>query len=319
MKTQLLTHTDIQKAASLIKNGNVVAFPTETVYGLGASIFNEEAIRKIYTVKGRPQDNPLIAHISLTSQLSLLTSDIPQSAYILMEAFFPGPLTLVLPKHPRVPDIISAGLSSVAIRQPNHPIATALIQAVGEPLVAPSANLSGKPSPTTASHVLEDLDGNISAVIDGGPCSIGIESTVLDLTQHPIILRPGAITKEHIETVLKTPIAIISHASHDTDKVASPGMKYKHYSPNANVFVATSIEKLQSIQNTNPTQPSMILTNRDLPSELAQSVRPLSEQTLYANFREADTLRMHHIIILLDEKTLKNDGLMNRIEKAREK
>lgn len=319
MKTIRLStsNSDIQQAAKLLCSGELVAFPTETVYGLGASILQPQAITAIYTVKGRAKDNPLIAHISDRSQLSLLTDEVSDMAHILMDAFFPGPLTIVFPKHPTLSPVVTSGLETIAVRMPSHPVAHALIAACRVPLVAPSANLSGHPSPTTAQHVLQDLDTRIAAVIDGGTCTVGIESTVLDITQNPIILRPGIITKEEIEHVIKTPVASIVGAIDTEAPVASPGMKYRHYAPNAPVVVLKSLPLLEEELQKNPYKQSMVITNQQLSPSLPVSfVRPLTEYDLYANFREANTLGVDRIYILLDSDIQKHVGLMNRIEKA---
>ena len=223
-------------AARYIANGEVVAFPTETVYGLGANIFNEEAIRKIFEAKGRPSDNPLIAHIADLSQLKSVASEVPPIAEKLIEAFFPGPLTLVLPKHKQIPAVATAGLNTVGVRMPSHPIAQQLLRACGVPLVAPSANLSGRPSPTTWQAVREDLSGRIACILKGDQTKVGLESTVVDCTgKVPLILRAGGITLEQLRAVIpETDIA--AHDDHNAPK--SPGTKYRHYSPRAQVFVA---------------------------------------------------------------------------------
>lgn len=223
-------------AARYIANGEVVAFPTETVYGLGANIFNEDAIRKIFEAKGRPTDNPLIAHISDLSQLKSITSEVPPVAEQLIEAFFPGPLTLVLPKHKTVPAIATAELNTIGVRMPSHPIAQQLLRACGVPLVAPSANLSGRPSPTTWQAVRDDLSGRIACILKGDQTKVGLESTVVDCTgDHPRILRAGGITLEQLRAVV--PETELSD-SEDSNAPKSPGMKYRHYSPRAQVFIS---------------------------------------------------------------------------------
>lgn len=223
-------------AARYIANGEVVAFPTETVYGLGANIFNEEAIKKIFEAKGRPSDNPLIAHIADLSQLKSITSEVPPIAQKLIEAFFPGPLTLVLPKHKNVPAVATAGLDTIGVRMPSHPTAQQLLRACGVPLVAPSANLSGRPSPTTWLAVREDLSGRIACILKGNQTKVGLESTVVDCTgQVPLILRAGGVTLEQLREVIpETDVA--AHDDHNAPK--SPGTKYRHYSPRAQVFIS---------------------------------------------------------------------------------
>lgn len=230
----------INKASDIIKNGGLVAFPTETVYGLGADGLNPKAVKKIYQAKGRPSDNPLILHISSIDELYPLIKTINPLAKELINVFWPGPLTIIFEKSEIVPLSITAGLDTVAIRFPVNKIARAIIKKSKTPIAAPSANSSGKPSPTRASHVKFDLDGKIDMIIDGGACEVGLESTVIDVTQNiPIILRPGAITKEMIESVIgevNIDKAIIGKP--DTNlKPKSPGMKYKHYSPKAKIII----------------------------------------------------------------------------------
>lgn len=248
---------DIKHAGEIIKSGGLVAFPTETVYGLGADAFNAEAVASIYEAKGRPSDNPMIVHIAEIDDIDSIIEGglrgMAVSAEILANQIWPGPLTMVLPKNPAVPDVTTGGLSTVAVRMPLNETARNLIKAAGTPIAAPSANISGRPSPTTAEDVLEDMDGRINAVIMGDQCDVGIESTVVDMTEgKPIILRPGLITKERMEALLgcevlydkallKDKIAENGSAdfavSEDEEEYApkSPGMKYTHYSPKAKV------------------------------------------------------------------------------------
>ena len=240
MRTERLSKEQISRAAEILKNGGLVAIPTETVYGLAANAFDKEAIRKIFLAKGRPMDNPLIVHIADIQMLSKLVADFPKTAKKLSETFWPGPLTMILPKSEKIPDEVSAGLPTVAIRRPSHPVALELIKVSGLPLAAPSANRSGSPSPTTAQHVLSDLDGQIDAVLDGGPCSVGLESTVIALEGNtPRILRPGGVTAEQISEVIgKIEIDdAVFHQLSSLEKASSPGMKYKHYAPKAKVVL----------------------------------------------------------------------------------
>ena len=222
----------IARAAAVLRRGGLVAFPTETVYGLGADALNRDAIRRVFDAKGRPATDPLIVHVGGLDAVEALTVRVPPAAATLAARFWPGPLTLVLPRSDVVPDEVTAGLATVAIRVPRHPIALALIAAAGVPVAAPSANLFSRPSPTTAAHVLEDLGGRIDIVIDGGPTTVGVESTVLDLSREvPTILRPGAITREMLLGVL--PRVDVGAGIPDGGAMPSPGMLAKHYSPRA--------------------------------------------------------------------------------------
>ncbi len=230
----------LRHAAEVLKGGGLVAFPTETVYGLGADALNETAVRGIFEAKGRPSDNPLIVHISDKNDVDCLVKEIPSEAGLLMDEFWPGPLTLVMYKSPAVPSIISAGLDTVAIRMPSHPVAAALIRESGLPIAAPSANTSGRPSPTIVRHVIEDLSGRVDIIIDAGPANVGLESTVLDVTvTPPLILRPGGITREQLEGVIHgvgiDPALSARHSGNLKPK--SPGMKYRHYSPKAEMIL----------------------------------------------------------------------------------
>ncbi len=233
---------EIKKAAEFLKDGGVVAMPTETVYGLAADALNGEAVKKIFLAKRRPMDNPLIVHISEIEDIERfnLVSDFPEKAKLLAEKFWPGPLTIIMKKSDIIPDEVSAGLSTVAIRLPSHEIARSLIKESGTVLAAPSANRSGSPSPTTAMHVMNDLSGDIEAVVDGGMCDVGVESTVITLaTKTPRLLRPGLVTVEEIEEVIghiDVDHAVLFKLESD-EKVSSPGMKYKHYAPKAKVVL----------------------------------------------------------------------------------
>ncbi|MBQ6582318.1 MAG: threonylcarbamoyl-AMP synthase [Mogibacterium sp.] len=235
-----ISSESIQHAGDILRKGGLVAFPTETVYGLGADALNGEAVKAVYAAKGRPSDNPMIVHIAETEQLADLIAELPAHAGPLIRAFWPGPITFVFRKTDQVPETTTGGLDTVAIRMPSNETARRLILAAGVPVAAPSANLSGKPSPTTAADVLEDMDGRIDAVLLGEDCAVGIESTVLDLTgEVPMILRPGFITKEMLETVLGSEVrydpSLFRQPDGEDFKPRSPGMKYKHYTPNAEV------------------------------------------------------------------------------------
>ena len=231
----------VKKAAEIIKRGGLVAFPTETVYGLGANALDENAVPKIYEAKGRPSDNPLILHISKLDEIEDIVKEIPKSALILAEEFWPGPLTMVFKKSERIPYRTTGGLESVAIRMPSNKIARELIKAAGVPIAAPSANSSGRPSPTKAAHVIYDLDGKIDMVIDGGEVDIGIESTIVDVTgEVPVILRPGFITEKMLsEAIGRVEIdEVVKSLSPDKDlKPKAPGMKYRHYAPKGKMTI----------------------------------------------------------------------------------
>ncbi len=228
------------EASRILKEGGVVGIPTETVYGLAANAYNPEAIVKIFEAKGRPQDNPLIVHIENINTLYEIASDIPASAILCAERFWPGPLTMVLKKQDKIPSVVSAGLGTVAVRMPSGKTARELIKTSGLPLAAPSANTSGKPSPTTAVHVLNDLDGKIDAVIMGEDCNVGVESTVITLVgDHPVLLRPGGVTLEQLKEVLPdiTVSDAVLNELKSNQKAESPGMKYKHYAPKTETYL----------------------------------------------------------------------------------
>ena len=227
----------IQKAGEVIRRGGLVAFPTETVYGLGGDALNSEASKKIYAAKGRPSDNPLIVHIAEEDALIPLVREVPEKGRLLMHAFWPGPLTLIFRKTEMVPLKTSGGLPTVAVRMPVDPIAAALIRASGGYIAAPSANSSGRPSPTTAEHVVRDLDGRVDMILDGGPCDIGLESTIVDLTEDvPVILRPGFINEEMLKEVLgevKLDPGLLDAGANAGIRPKAPGMRYRHYAPKA--------------------------------------------------------------------------------------
>ena len=242
MKTKIFGKEGISEAAEILKGGGLVAFPTETVYGLGGNGLDKEAAKKIYAAKGRPSDNPLILHVSSIEEVYPLVKALPEKAKKLMEAFWPGPLTLVLPKSDLVPKESTGGLETVALRSPENALTLDLIRACGFPIAGPSANLSGRPSPTEASHVFEDLGGRIEGILEDGAVGIGVESTIVDLSENcPTLLRPGAITIEDLEEVLGEKVAIDptllgkSMAEGFTPK--APGMKYRHYAPKAEMIL----------------------------------------------------------------------------------
>lgn len=248
MDTKILTtqEQDLREAAGILKDGGLVAFPTETVYGLGADALNAKAVSKVYEAKGRPSDNPMIVHICRASDIGQLTPRLSPDIVTLIENFWPGPLTLVVRKKAGVPDRTTGGLDTVAVRMPDNPAALELIELAGCPVAAPSANLSGKPSPTTAQHVIDDLNGKIDVILQGEDCRVGIESTVLDLTgEVPTILRPGIITPENLEAALGKKVAMDPalyvnrprDVSEEDYRPKSPGMKYRHYAPKAEMTI----------------------------------------------------------------------------------
>ncbi|MGG5341024.1 Sua5/YciO/YrdC/YwlC family tRNA threonylcarbamoyl adenosine modification protein [Enterococcus sp. AZ020] len=240
VETKLFTVDEIEQAANLLRQGELIAFPTETVYGLGANALDESAVKQVYAVKGRPSDNPLIVHVSDFEMVKEYVTDLPKQTAALVNAFWPGPLTMIFNVKPAAfSKTVTGGLQTVAFRMPNNQQTVNLIKKAGVPIVGPSANTSGKPSPTTADHVYHDLEGKIAGILDDGPTQIGVESTVLDLTSSdgvPVILRPGAVTKEQLEAVIGQ-VAIDQHLISENEAPKAPGMKYKHYSPDVPVWI----------------------------------------------------------------------------------
>ncbi len=326
------SHKNITKAAQILASGGNVAFPTETVYGLGAGVFHEEAVQNIFRAKGRPSDNPLIVHCAEKQDLTSIADLSPQkfSAFhqeffdVLFEQFCPGPLTFILPKKALVPDIVTAGLDTVAVRFPKHPVALELIRKTSEPLVAPSANRSGYPSPTTAAHVMHDLQGRIDAVLDGGSCEIGIESTVINILAHPPqILRPGSITLEELNTIAEQfGVRFEENSAQAKSKQAplSPGMKYRHYAPNAKVLIVDSLEEAEAVFVQFSRAKILTGSAKSLvgKSSLNTTIYELSEQNLYAELRAADDANLDAVIVIYDEVLRHNVALMNRLRKAAE-
>lgn len=245
MNTKILPAGDpetLEQGAEIIRSGGLLGIPTETVYGLGANGLDPEAVKKIFAAKGRPQDNPLILHVSGKEQVDVICHDVPVEAWMLMEKFWPGPLTLILPARDLVPRQTTAGLDTVGVRCPANALTRAVIDKAGVPIAAPSGNLSGKPSPTTAEHMLHDMAGKIEAIMDGGPCAVGVESTIVDLTgKSPRLLRPGGVTPEVLREILGELIvdkAVVGEVSAD-EIVRAPGMKYTHYTPAGEVIIVT--------------------------------------------------------------------------------
>lgn len=325
----------IDACGLLLRSGGLVGFPTETVYGLGANALDGDACRRIFAAKGRPQDNPLIVHVSSLNEVEYLTSALPAQAKRCMAAFWPGPLTLVLPRSEQVPDVVTAGLNTVAIRMPDHPVALALIQAAGVPVAAPSANLSGRPSPTRGEHVLEDLEGRIEAVLDAGPCRVGIESTVLDLTEaSPVILRPGGITREELEEVLGQ--VVYDPALRNSELTPrSPGVKYLHYAPKGKVIlVEGSAEKVRAriklelqqgrarglkvaVLCSEESEAAYRPENPDYLAVLGSRQHPgRAAASLYHALRECDQHEIGLILAETFEQTGLGTAVMNRLDKA---
>ena len=240
MNTERLTAADVERAAAILARGGLVGIPTETVYGLGANGLDPEAVTHIFEAKGRPQDNPLILHVPSAEWLARYCADIPAAAYTLAERFWPGPLTMSLRRKPVVPDVVTAGLNTVGMRCPAHPVCRAIIAAAGVPVAAPSGNTSGRPSPTNMADMLEDMDGKIDGIVDGGPCSVGVESTIIDLTEQPLrLLRPGGVTLEELRDALGE-VAVdpaVTRLMGAGEHPRAPGMKYRHYAPKAPVTV----------------------------------------------------------------------------------
>ncbi len=312
----------IERAAKAIQHGHLVAFPTETVYGLGANALNPFAVERIFGAKGRPADNPLIVHIAGSHELLTVASEVPERAWDLISMFWPGPLTLVLRRSPRIPGITAGGLETVAVRVPAHPVALALLRAAGCPIAAPSANRSGRPSPTCAAHVLDDLAGRVHLLLDGGPCPIGVESTVLDLTeQPPVILRPGGVSQEALETVLGK-LRIADGESQLARR--SPGARYRHYAPRADVrLVAPGEARTVAERLVLQGKRVGVMTQRPFPLASPNLILRMMPQQpegyardLFAALRDLDTLSCEVIVAeVVDERGL-GMAIMDRLRRA---
>lgn len=326
---------ELAEAAEILKKGGLVAFPTETVYGLGANGLDEEAAKKIYAAKGRPSDNPLIVHISAPEELESLAAEIPDAAKSLMELYWPGPLTMVFKKKEIVPCGTTGGLDTVAVRMPSDPIARALIRLAGVPVAAPSANRSGRPSPTTAGHVWQDMAGRIEMIIDGGPVGIGVESTIVDVTGPvPVILRPGAVTMEMIKDALgqvEIDPAIVGPVKEGV-RPKAPGMKYRHYAPKARMTlvegemeqVVRTINRLAKEALKGGERVGIICTDETRSCYPAGMIRSIGirarEETvahnLYAVLREFDDLEADVIFSESFPGDQIGQAIMNRLTKA---
>ena len=322
-----LTDEIIKQAAETLKNGGLVAFPTETVYGLGADGLNPKAVKSIFEAKGRPSDNPLILHISDVKQLEKIVKKVNETAKVLMDTFWPGPLTLVMEKTKAVPKETSGGLDTVAVRFPAHPLAKKLIEYAGVPVAAPSANTSGRPSPTKAEHVKEDMDGKIPWILDGGSCDIGVESTVVDVTgDDPIILRPGKITFEQISELFpKT--SYDKHLTAQNGEIfapRSPGMKYKHYAPKGElVILSGTLSQIQCYIDKNCGEKSAVLTfdQYEISHNSVYSlgnIENLEEgcKAFFDHLRTFDGMGIENIFAVMPLRTGIGFALYNRMFKA---
>lgn len=333
--TEHIKDEELQEAARILQNGGLVAFPTETVYGLGANALDEEAARKIYAAKGRPSDNPLIAHISCLKELEPLVAEIPEAGRKLAEAYWPGPLTMVFPKSEKVPYGTTGGLDTVAVRMPSDPVANRLIALAGVPIAAPSANTSGRPSPTMAEHVYQDMNGRIEMIIDGGPVGIGLESTIVDVSgEVPTLLRPGAVTLEMLkETVGRVEVDPALQGPLRADvRPKAPGMKYRHYAPKAALTlvegetdaVVAEINRLVKEHLACGERVGVICTEETKDRYPEGMVRCIGERcheetiahNLFAVLREFDDLQADCIFSESFSKDHLGQAIMNRLTKA---
>ena len=333
--TKKIKDEELSEAAAIIRRGGLVAFPTETVYGLGANALDEEAARKIYAAKGRPSDNPLIAHISCLKELEPLVSEIPEAGRKLAEKFWPGPLTMVFPKSEKVPYGTTGGLDTVAVRMPSDPVANRLIALAGVPIAAPSANTSGRPSPTMAEHVWQDMNGKIDMIIDGGPVGIGVESTIVDVSgEVPMLLRPGAVTMEMLrETVGRVEMdPAIQGPPKENLRPKAPGMKYRHYAPKAALTlvegetdnVVAEINGLVKEHMAAGERVGVICTEETkecYPEGILRSIGVRSQEetiahNLFAVLREFDDLQVDCIFSESFSKHDLGQAIMNRLTKA---
>ncbi len=325
----------MEQAGKLIAEGELVAFPTETVYGLGGDALDPDASRKIYAAKGRPSDNPLIVHIAEFEDMKRVAREVPEQAKKLADAFWPGPLTMIVWKSDAVPETTTGGMQTVAVRMPNHPVALELIRRSGCLIAAPSANTSGRPSPTEAQHVAEDLSGKIAMILDGGPVGIGIESTIIDLTEEtPMILRPGYITPEMLSETLGEEVVIDPGiiAADDTRKPKAPGMKYKHYAPKAEMIIVDGaqdavidkINELTAAKRAEGKKVAVIATDETKERYDAQVILSMGRrsdedaiaQHLYKILRECDELDVGEIYSECFQTPRIGQAIMNRLLKA---
>ena len=317
--------TALKDAAEILRRGGLVAFPTETVYGLGADAMNADACRRIYTAKGRPGDNPLIIHISDMEMLSLAVADKDEveRAKPLIDAFWPGPLTLIFKKSGLINEAVNGGQATVAVRMPGNAIALALIEEAGIPIAAPSANLSGRPSPTTAAHVQEDLDGRIDMILDGGPADVGLESTIVDMsTPTPTLLRPGYITLEMLEELLG-PVSVACELTlSDSEAPKAPGMKYKHYAPNAKLTLVKAKRAVRAAKyirekiKGSPQKTAVIAPETLLSKYRGLNTYTLTAKNLFSALRKLDEDGVEQAFVHPPEETGIGRALLNRLTKA---
>jgi len=326
-------NSEIVDIAKRFKSGQVIAFPTETVYGLGANALNSDAIKRIFEAKGRPSDNPLIIHIASEGQLEGLVEEVDEKSKLLMQRFWPGPLTIIFKKKSGISDLVTAGLSTVAIRMPSHPVALALIKAADLPIAAPSANRSGKPSPTNAEHVKHDLDGRIDGIVDGGPTGVGVESTVIDVSgEKPIVLRPGGVTVEELEAVLGE-VELDPAIIEQSEKPRSPGMKYTHYAPSGEMWIVQGeptkvVNKINNITSeiiakgkrvgvitTNEHKDLFPYANLVLNFGTRDNIYPIAEH-LYEALRRFDLEQIDYILAEGFSEEGIGLAIMNRLKKA---
>jgi L-threonylcarbamoyladenylate synthase len=317
----------IGEAADILRGGGIVAFPTETVYGLGADALNEHAVREVFSAKGRPPDNPLIVHIADIGQMEELSPDVTENARLLTKHFWPGPLTVILKVRPHIPKVVTGGLDTIALRMPAHNVPLALIKNLGRGIVGPSANLSGKPSPTTAQHVYDDLQGKIAMILDSGPTIIGVESTVIDVTHTPpVILRLGGTPKEEIEKIVGR---VETTADHQMKK-RSPGTRYRHYAPKARVILVPQgnrfvFKKLIDQQQSMKRRIGCILNSLTVskwlrPEEMNIITIPSEEYAnkIFDTLRKLDQAKVHVILIETVPETGLGAAVMDRLKRAAE-
>ncbi|WP_048828086.1 L-threonylcarbamoyladenylate synthase [Bacillus sp. B-jedd] len=326
---KLKNNPQIKQAADLLAQNEVVAFPTETVYGLGGNAGNDKAVEKIFSAKGRPSDNPLIIHIAGRKQMDSFIETVPAVAIRLMDAFWPGPLTLILQKKEQaLSEKATAGLSTVGVRMPDHPVALALLKECGLPIAAPSANSSGKPSPTSAVHVAADLNGKIAGIVDGGPTGVGVESTVLDCTSPiPVILRPGGITREQLEEVIGRVEVDPALAGADA-KPKAPGMKYRHYAPEAPLYLVAGgvgdMKRLADIYRGEGKRVGILATEESAPLYEADLVLACGKRerldtvaaSLYDTLRQFNEGQLDLILSEMFPEEGVGHAIMNRLRKA---